>query len=73
MPLFEMVIDKKVASTRLGGLAYAEAEEFLIGPMDHMDRYLLRIEIKQKYYDRVAKEHPEYAKPLIDHPKLTVL
>lgn len=55
---------------RLG--RYAEAEEFVIGPIEHAEQYITAIYVERKVLDRYQKEYGEQITVLTDHPKLAI-
>jgi len=50
---------------------YAEAEEFLIGPLAPLSKYLLGIDISRKLYFELAR-NPERNGLILNHPLLLV-
>jgi hypothetical protein len=63
---------------------YTEAEEFVIGPINNVSRYIIRLEMVMTQYERMMKhviyhiDHPEefdgphQYSPIFDHPLLYV-
>lgn len=52
---------------------FAEAEEFVVGPIPRLDRYLIAIHILKPTWERLKKaSNADRFAPLLDHPLLRV-